>query len=87
LVHFSSTETSIKTKITPRLSFHAPIKKLFDKATIEGFFRMDGTNYNPTFVGKLINMDHADILDFYNSKVRGVLNYYSFVDNHKSLGS
>jgi len=87
LVYFSSTETSIKTKITPRLSFHAPIKKLFDKATIEGFFRMDGTNYNPTFVGKLINMDHADILAFYNSKVRGVLNYYSFVDNHKSLGS
>nr|AIB08181.1 hypothetical protein [Neoporphyra perforata] len=87
LVNFPSRKTSIKTRVTPRLSFHAPIKKLFDKATAEGFFRKDGINYKPTFVGKLINMDHGDILVFYNSIVRGVLNYYSFVDNHKSLGS
>lgn len=87
LINFPSRETSIKTRVTLRLSLHAPIKKLFDKATAEGFFRRDGINYKPTFVGKLINMDHADILAFYNSIVRGVLNYYSFVDNHKSLGS
>ena len=87
LVHFPSKKLSIKTRITPRLSLHAPIKKLFEKATIEGFFRKDGINYNPTFVGHLINMDHADILGFYSAIVRGVLNYYSFADNHKSLGS
>ena len=87
LVHFPSKKLSIKTRVTPRLSLHAPIKKLFEKATIEGFFRKDGINYNPTFVGRLINMDHADILGFYSAIVRGVLNYYSFADNHKSLGS
>ena len=85
LVDSLSKKTPIKTRITPRLSFHAPIKKLFDKATVEGFFQKDGSNYKPTFVGKLINMDHADILALYNSVVKGVLNYYSFVDNHKSL--
>ena len=31
-------------------------------------------------------MDHADIVRYYNSVVRGVLNYYSFADR-KSLGS
>nr|YP_010338873.1 hypothetical protein MW410_mgp16 [Bangia atropurpurea]UNJ18840.1 hypothetical protein [Bangia atropurpurea] len=87
LVHFSSKQLSIKTRVTPKLSLHAPIKNLFDKATEEGFFQKAGVKYEPTFVGHLINMDHADILGFYNSKIRGVLNYYSFADNHKSLGS
>jgi hypothetical protein len=32
-------------------------------------------------------MDHADIVRYYNSVVRGILNYYSFADNRKSLGS
>lgn len=86
-INFSSRNMFIKTRVTPRLSFHAPIKKLFDKATIEGFFRKDGANCKPTFVGKLINMAHADILAFYNSIIKGVLDYYSFVDNYKSLGS
>nr|YP_009040933.1 hypothetical protein GU34_p10 [Pyropia kanakaensis]AIB08211.1 hypothetical protein [Pyropia kanakaensis] len=70
-----------------RFNLHAPIKNLFDKATTEGFFRKVGINYKPTFVGKLINMDHADILDFYNSIVKRVVDYYFFVDNYKSLGA
>jgi len=40
----------------------------------------------PTFCGRLINLDHADIIRFYNQKIHGILNYYSFVDNIKSLG-
>jgi Type II intron maturase len=35
--------------------------------------------------GPVINLDHSDILKFYNSKIQGILNYYSFVDNRKSL--
>jgi group II intron reverse transcriptase/maturase len=34
-----------------------------------------------TFQGNLINLDHADILTYYNSKIRGIYNYYNFVCN------
>lgn len=35
----------------------------------------------------MVNMDHADIVRYYNSITRGILGYYSFCDNHKSLGA
>lgn len=34
-----------------------------------------------TFQGNLINLDHADILTYYNSKIRGIYNYYNFFCN------
>lgn len=85
-------------KVTPLLSIHAPIKDLFSKLKTEGFFRYKNyrntprkqgeTNVlTPRYVGRLVNISHEDILRYYNSVVRGILNYYSFVDNHKSLGS
>jgi group II intron reverse transcriptase/maturase len=41
--------------------------------------------YRGTFKGNLINLDHADILKYYNSVIRGVHNYYSFVNNTQDL--
>jgi hypothetical protein len=32
-------------------------------------------------------LDHADILGYYNSVSRGLMNYYSFVDNFSRFGS
>lgn len=34
-----------------------------------------------TFKGNLINLDHADIIRFYSSIIRGIYNYYNFVTN------
>ena len=76
-----------KTKITSLLSLNAPVKKIFEEAYLQGFFQKNGLNYKPTFVGKLINLDHANILNFYNSITQNVFSYYSFVDNQKSLKS
>lgn len=79
----------LKTRITPRLSLHAPIPKLIKKLVEGKFYKWnkDCTKAVPTACGRLVNMDHADIVSFYNSKIMGILNYYSFTDNHKSLGS
>lgn len=33
----------------------------------------------------MVNSDHADILKYYNSVIRGVYNYYSFVNNTQDL--
>lgn len=41
--------------------------------------------YRGTFKGNLINLDHADIIQYYNSVIRGVYNYYSFTNNTLAL--
>jgi hypothetical protein len=75
-------------RVTPRLSLHAPIEKLLEKLKGNGFFRMNAeNNLKPTSLRRVINLDHRDIILYYNSVMGGLLNYYSFADNHKSLGS
>jgi group II intron reverse transcriptase/maturase len=76
-----------KEKVTSRTVLKAPIKVLFEKATLNGFFKKRNNQFVPTYVGRCVNLDHEDILRYYNSVIRGILNYYSFVNNHKSLGS
>lgn len=77
-----------KSRITPEAQFRAPIAKLFEKATSNGFLRKDkGLGPRPTALRRIMNMDHADIITYYNQVIRGILNYYSFVDNRSSLGS
>jgi group II intron reverse transcriptase/maturase len=76
-----------KVRVTSRVVMHAPIKKIFEKATDRGFFFKRLGEFVPTKVGRLINLDHADIIGYYNSVIRGILNYYSFSNNRKSLGS
>ena len=76
-----------KVRVTSRVVLHAPIKRIFEKATDNGFFFKRSGEFVPTKVGRLINLDHADIIKYFNSVIRGVLNYYSFANNRKSLGS
>jgi hypothetical protein len=41
--------------------------------------------YRGTFIGNLIQLDHADILRYYNAVIRGIYNYYKFVNNMNQL--
>lgn len=41
--------------------------------------------YRGTFKGSLINLDHADILKYYNSVIKEIYNYYCFVNNTQDL--
>jgi len=78
----------IKTQITPQVSFHAPIAKILQKLIDKKFMRRKNSlKIQPTGVKVLVNFDHADILLRFNQIIRAILNYYSFVDNHKSLGT
>lgn len=83
----SKSRVSRKVRITGRPILNAPIKDLFLKATANGFFKKKAGKFVPTRVGWLINLDHVDILRYYNSVIRGILNYYSFANNSKSFGS
>jgi group II intron reverse transcriptase/maturase len=78
-----------RTRLTPRISLHAPIDEIYQKLKTQGFIKSSAKHSwaTPTSVGRLTNMDHADIISYYNNVGRGILNYYSFADNRKSLGS
>jgi group II intron reverse transcriptase/maturase len=87
-VHFIlRNQKRLKVRSTSRTRLEAPLIMLFKRGLENGFFkRTSEGRFVPTFCGRLINLDHADIIRFYNQKTRGILNYYSFVDNKKSLG-
>jgi len=60
-----------------------------NKFIVRKFFkwRPNGCYTVATGLNRMINLDHADIVKYYNAVVRGLTNYYSFVDNINRLRS
>ena len=66
--------------------------KVLNKLKNNGFIRMRTSHtkhgelqYRGKFKGNLINLDHPDILKYYNSVVRGIQNYYRFSKNRVAV--
>lgn len=91
-------DEKLKRKITRRkkvrLSFEFDYKKILGKLAEAKFIRLrtkqkeNDTNnliFRGTFRGNLVNLDHSDILIYYNSVVRGIYNYYCICRNHGNL--
>ena len=80
--------TTIRQRFTPRIILHAPILKLLVKLKDKGFVRR---NHKGEFfpIGKTncVNLTHAQILNYFNSRIRGILNYYCCVHNRNELWS
>ena len=95
IVDKSSPNTNYKTLFRRkkiRIRIYMDYNKVLNKLEINGFIRKrirhDKHNkyeYRGTFKGNLINLDHADILNYYNSVLRGLYNYYDFIDNMNQL--
>jgi group II intron reverse transcriptase/maturase len=83
------TAGKIKARVTARISMKAPVQKLIKKLMLRGFVKWNenGTILKSTAIKRMVNLDHADIVNYYNMVVRGILNFYSHVDNRSSLGS
>jgi group II intron reverse transcriptase/maturase len=71
-----------------RISINMDLEKVIKKLQANGFIKKRLSHsehhkliYRGTFKGNLINMDHADIIRYYNAVVRGIFNYYSFARN------
>lgn len=78
---------NVKARSTSLVRLKVPISKVLEKVLENGFFKKTLTDkFVPTSCNILVNLDHADIIRFYNQKIQGLLNYYSFADNKKSLG-
>jgi hypothetical protein len=69
-----------------RLLIKAPFATLLNKIKNNGFARQDRLgNYRPVAYTKITNLSHYEILTFYNSKINGLLNFYSFASNLNRL--
>lgn len=75
-----------------RTVIHMDTGKVLGKLANNGFIRKrtshinhDELVYRGTFKGNLINLNHPDILMYYNSVLRGIQNYYSFARNRVDI--
>jgi len=67
------------TKVSPRPQLSAPIDKIVQKLEERGYCK---SLVKPTRIGKLIHYNLEIIIDHYLTVARGLLNYYSFVNNY-----
>ncbi len=71
----------MKKNPAPKIILKASTKLIFEKATLHGFFKNRNDKFIAIRVARCINLNHLNILRYYNFVIYSVFNYYSFVDN------
>ena len=75
-----------KSVATPRLLIKAPIADILKDLKKAGYIKQNNLKrYIPTYKGALINLTHHDVVTHYNSKIYGLLNFYTFASNLNKL--
>lgn len=78
----------IRQRFAPRINLHAPIIELLIKLKNQGFVKRSSKGeFFPIGKSNCTSLTHLQILNYYNSKIRGILNYYSCVHNRNELWS
>ena len=75
----------MKVKMPSKIILKASIKLIFEKATYHDFFKKRDDKFISIKVARCINLNHLNILRYYNFVIYGVSNHYSFVDNKNFL--
>jgi hypothetical protein len=71
-----------------KLLLKAPMDKLLKELALAGFVRRSGTGkYVAQAYTPITNLSHHEIINFFNAKIRGLLNLYSSVSNYNRLRS
>jgi group II intron reverse transcriptase/maturase len=75
-----------------RIRFNMDLKKVLNRLTSRKIIRLRTSHsnhkekiYRGRFIGNLINLDHPDIIRYYNSVIRGIYNFYDFVNNRNNV--
>lgn len=64
----------------------APIKELINKLKVNKFVKMNNEGIPYATARKdLVNKSHHEIITFYNHRIQGLYNFYSFASNLNSL--
>lgn len=73
---------------TPMLQVNAPIADLIKSLKKVGIVRQNlKQDVLPQCLTSMVNLSHYEIVKFYNSKIHGITNYYSFASNRNDLHS
>lgn len=73
---------------TRRLLINTPITKLIANLEKAGMLKKNSLGQCiPRSCSKLTNLSHYDIVNFYNHKINGVLNFYSFASNYSKIAT
>lgn len=73
---------------TPKILMNADIMKILDSFKKAGIVRQNlNQEFLPQGVTSMVNLSHYEIISFYNSKIHGIINFYSFASNRNSLHS
>lgn len=73
---------------SPRLIIQAPIEDLLTKLIENGFLKRNSKGeFFPKGKPSCVPLTHPQILNYFNSKIRGIINYYSCVHNRMNLYS
>jgi group II intron reverse transcriptase/maturase len=84
--YLSSAKPGVRRRIHPRIQVKAPISKLVETLKLNGFIRTNRLGKHiPCAYTKITNLPHSTILQFYNAKLRGLYNFYSFASNYNKL--
>jgi group II intron reverse transcriptase/maturase len=80
--------TIIRQRFVPQIILHAPILELLTKLKDKGFVKRSSKNkFFPIGKSNCIPLTHPQILNYFNIRIRAVLNYYSCVHNRNELWS
>lgn len=79
-----------KVRLSFEFDYHKVLKKLSDSNIVRLRVRQKSNDTNDLihrgrFRGNLIHLDHPDIINYYNTIIRGIYNYYCICRNHNQL--
>lgn len=86
--HVIKLKDRVTVRATTRLRVNIDLRKVYKKLVTSGVAKFDNLNQivpRGTAMNALINLSHYEIIAFYNSKMRGLYNFYSFAGNRKRL--
>ena len=86
--HVVKVRYNVTARATTRLRVNIDLQKVYKKLVENKLAKWVTTEQNlprGTANNALINLSHADIIAFYNSKIRGLYTFYSFAGNRKKL--
>ena len=80
--------TTIKQRFASRIILYAPILDLIIKLKDKGFVKRSRLGeFFPIGKSNCTPLTHPQIINYFNSRIRGILNYYSCVHNRNELWS
>ena len=80
--------TTIKQRFTSRIILYAPILELIIRLKDKGFVKKSRLGeFFPIGKSNCIPLTHPQIINYFNNRIKGILNYYSCVHNRNELWS